>query len=81
VDLVMNRSKENKDYGVILVPEGLIEFIPEVGALISEINDLLADPAADASMEGMCSCVCADVLCSCVCALLTTIIHQVSQRS
>jgi len=28
---------------VILVPEGLIEFIPEMGELISEINDILAD--------------------------------------
>ena len=29
---------EKKPYGVILIPEGLIEFIPEVGALISELN-------------------------------------------
>ncbi len=27
---------------MILLPEGLIEFIPEIGALISEVNDLLA---------------------------------------
>jgi len=31
-----------KDYGVILVPEGLIEFIPEVKVLIGELNDILA---------------------------------------
>jgi len=31
-----------KDYGIILVPEGLIEFIPEIAVLIREINDLLA---------------------------------------
>lgn len=29
---------EKKTYGVILIPEGLIEFIPEVGALIKELN-------------------------------------------
>lgn len=33
-----------KDYGIILVPEGLIEFIPEVGNLIKEINEILAKP-------------------------------------
>jgi len=42
-DIVCARTKRGKDYGVILVPEGLIEFIPEMGELISEINDILAD--------------------------------------
>jgi diphosphate-dependent phosphofructokinase len=31
-----------KNYGVVLVPEGLIEFIPEVASLITEINELLS---------------------------------------
>ena len=31
-----------KEYGVILVPEGLIEFIPEVHKLINEINEIVA---------------------------------------
>ena len=30
------------DYGVILVPEGLIEFINEVKILMKEINSILA---------------------------------------
>jgi len=30
------------NYGIILVPEGLIEFIPEMNILIKEINDILA---------------------------------------
>ncbi len=34
------------NYGVILVPEGLIEFIPEVGVLIKEINALLSNVSA-----------------------------------
>ena len=38
----MKRSERGKNYGVILVPEGLIEFIPEVKVLIREINDILA---------------------------------------
>ena len=36
------RADRGKNYGVILVPEGLIEFIPEVGLLISQINEILA---------------------------------------
>jgi len=41
-DIVAKRSELGKDYGVVLVPEGLIEFIPEVGVLISEINEILS---------------------------------------
>jgi len=41
-DIVCKRSQTGKNYGVILVPEGLIEFIPEVKVLIDEINDILA---------------------------------------
>lgn len=39
-DLVCERAKHKKNYGVILVPEGLIEFIPEIRILISELNRL-----------------------------------------
>ncbi|OAO16563.1 Phosphofructokinase PPi dependent [Blastocystis sp. ATCC 50177/Nand II] len=42
VDLIVARAKVNKNYGVILLPEGLIEFIPEMGALIGELNDVIA---------------------------------------
>ena len=38
-DLVIERRKMGKMYGVFLFPEGLIEFIPEVGALIKELNE------------------------------------------
>lgn len=41
-DLIVKREKENKHFGIILLPEGLIEFIPEIGILIQEINDILA---------------------------------------
>lgn len=40
--VIAARSEAGKNYGVVLVPEGLIEFIPEMGTLIGEINDLLA---------------------------------------
>ena len=31
------------DYGIVLIPEGLIEFIPEINVLIKEINDILGE--------------------------------------
>ena len=39
---VVARAEKNLNYGVVLVPEGLIEFIPAIGRLIEELNDLLA---------------------------------------
>ncbi|MDC7227429.1 MAG: diphosphate--fructose-6-phosphate 1-phosphotransferase [Spirochaetales bacterium] len=44
-DVVVKRADNDENFGVVLVPEGLIEFIPEMGALISELNDLLAEKA------------------------------------
>lgn len=42
-DVVVKRAKANKNYGVFLIPEGVIEFIPEFKALIHELNSLLTD--------------------------------------
>ncbi|MBS1207927.1 MAG: phosphofructokinase [Proteobacteria bacterium] len=43
---VVDRFKnKGLKHGVVLVPEGLIEFIPEMNALIAELNDLLAHHA------------------------------------
>ncbi len=41
-DAVKVRADKGKNYGVVLVPEGLIEFIPSFNTLISQLNDLLA---------------------------------------
>lgn len=46
-DIIMERGRNGKNYGVILVPEGLIEFIPEVDCLIRELNDVLANGTGD----------------------------------
>ncbi len=43
VRVVITRSENGEDFGVALIPEGLIEFIPEMKKLISELNDLLAN--------------------------------------
>jgi pyrophosphate--fructose-6-phosphate 1-phosphotransferase len=40
VDIIVKRSKLGKNFGVILVPEGVIEFISEIKELISALNDV-----------------------------------------
>ena len=40
-DLVTLRKREGKEYGVILIPEGIIEFLSDVQLLISELNTLI----------------------------------------
>ncbi len=42
VHVILDRAAAGKNYGVILVPEGLIEFVPEINALLKEINEILA---------------------------------------
>ena len=42
-DIVAKRAANGENFGVVLVPEGLIEFVPEMKTLISELNDLLAE--------------------------------------
>lgn len=40
--MILLRSQNGKNYGVILIPEGLFEFIPEMKSLIGELNQLIA---------------------------------------
>ncbi|MFQ3620720.1 MAG: diphosphate--fructose-6-phosphate 1-phosphotransferase [Spirochaetales bacterium] len=40
--VIARRAEKGENFGIVLVPEGLIEFIPEMKKLIAEINDLLA---------------------------------------
>jgi pyrophosphate--fructose-6-phosphate 1-phosphotransferase len=42
-DAVIKRSENGENFGVALVPEGLVEFIPEMKTLIEELNDIMAD--------------------------------------
>ncbi|GAB4227181.1 MAG: diphosphate--fructose-6-phosphate 1-phosphotransferase [Chlamydiales bacterium] len=41
-DIICQRALQEKNYGVILIPEGIIEFIPEFNVLISDLNSLLS---------------------------------------
>ena len=49
--VVVARAAKGITHGVVLVPEGLIEFIPEMNALIAELNDALAHNAAEFADE------------------------------
>lgn len=42
IEIIVERSNKEKNYGVVLIPEGLIEFIPEIKNLISELNEIIA---------------------------------------
>lgn len=48
-DMVEMRAKAGKTYGVVLIPEGIVEFIPEVKQLIGELNKILAEGEFDPS--------------------------------
>ncbi len=46
-DSVAARAANGDNFGVAIIPEGVIEFVPEFSALIQEINELLAGSKAD----------------------------------
>jgi pyrophosphate--fructose-6-phosphate 1-phosphotransferase len=41
-DSVVKRGANKENFGVVLIPEGLVEFIPEMKTLIAELNDIMA---------------------------------------
>ena len=47
-DSVANRAAKGMNFGVAVIPEGVVEFVPEFSVLIHEINELLAGSKADA---------------------------------
>jgi pyrophosphate--fructose-6-phosphate 1-phosphotransferase len=42
-DIVTERAQNGETFGVALIPEGLVEFIPEIKVLIAELNELLSE--------------------------------------
>lgn len=46
-DSVEKRAANGDNFGVAIIPEGVVEFVPEFSALIAEINELLAGSKAD----------------------------------
>ena len=52
VEVIVDRANSGLNFGTILIPEGLIEFIPAMRVLIQELNDLLAQNDEFVSLEG-----------------------------
>lgn len=48
--VVARRAAEGNNFGTVLIPEGLIEFIPAMKRLIAELNDFLARNKAEFKM-------------------------------
>ncbi len=46
-DSVNKRADNGMNFGVAIIPEGVVEFVPEFSVLIAEINELLAGSKAD----------------------------------
>ena len=49
--MIVERAKMGWNFGTVLVPEGLIEFIPSMKLLIQQLNDILAEHAGE--LEGL----------------------------
>ncbi|MBR0433226.1 MAG: diphosphate--fructose-6-phosphate 1-phosphotransferase [Bacteroidaceae bacterium] len=50
-DIVAARAADGNNFGTVLIPEGLIEFIPAIKKLIRELNEVLTDPATGEPRE------------------------------
>ncbi len=46
-DSVRKRADAGMNFGVVLIPEGLVEFVPEMKKLIAELNDIMAKDAEE----------------------------------
>lgn len=49
--LVVDRASCKKHYGVVLIPEGLVGFLPDMKLLIAELNELMASADEGAQMD------------------------------
>ena len=41
-DIIARRAENGKNFGIAIIPEGLIEFIPEMKSMISNLNDIMS---------------------------------------
>ncbi|MBO5948401.1 diphosphate--fructose-6-phosphate 1-phosphotransferase [bacterium] len=41
-DIIAKRAENGKNFGIAIIPEGLIEFIPEMKSMIANLNDIMA---------------------------------------
>ena len=50
-EAVAARAADGNNFGTVLIPEGIIEFIPAIKKLIAELNEVLVDPATGEMRE------------------------------
>ncbi len=48
-DIIVKRADIGKNFGIAIIPEGLIEFIPEMKSMIANLNDIMASLESDPS--------------------------------
>ncbi len=48
-DIIVRRANMGKNFGIAIIPEGLIEFIPEMKSMIANLNDIMATLETDPS--------------------------------
>lgn len=46
-DIISRRASMGKNFGIAIIPEGLIEFIPEMKSMISNLNDIMTELESD----------------------------------
>ncbi|MCM1010295.1 MAG: diphosphate--fructose-6-phosphate 1-phosphotransferase [Fusobacterium sp.] len=46
-DIIAKRAENGKNFGIAIIPEGLIEFIPEMKTMISNLNDIMSSLEKD----------------------------------
>ncbi len=54
-DIVVRRAEKGLDFGIALIPEGVIEFIPEMKSMIANLNDTLAHVEEDEAYKAVVS--------------------------
>ncbi len=52
-NIIAKRANNGKNFGIAIIPEGLIEFIPEMKTMISNLNDLLSTLEKDSSFANL----------------------------
>ena len=48
-DIIVRRSEAGRNFGIAVIPEGLIEFVPELKSMIANLNDIMPSLEKDAS--------------------------------
>jgi len=50
-DIISQRAAKGKNFGIAVIPEGLIEFIPEMKSMISNLNDIMGELEQDVNFN------------------------------